>query len=83
MAIRPFPRHSDIAFPTAPRHSDIETPVLAATTPSSSCSSRIRHSLSTIVDGIISNNSFGVLQNENASSFRTLDLSDVMRTLMS
>lgn len=71
-------------FPTAPRHSDIETPALAATTtPSSSYSSRIRHSLSTIVDGIISNNSFGVLQNENVSSFKTFDLSDVMRTLMS
>lgn len=41
----------------------------------SSFSTPIRQSLSYTYDGTISNNSFGVLQNENLYCFRTFDLS--------
>ncbi|KAG2321683.1 hypothetical protein Bca52824_014896 [Brassica carinata] len=58
-----------------PTHSDTETPALAATTPISSFSTPIRQSSSNTADEIVSNNSFGVLQNETVPVSKTFDLS--------
>ncbi|KAG2308180.1 hypothetical protein Bca52824_027928 [Brassica carinata] len=54
---------------------DTETPVLAATTPISSFSTPIRQSSSNTADEIVSNNAFGVLQNETVPVSKTFDLS--------
>lgn len=62
-------------LPADPVHSDIETPALATTTPISSFSTPIRQPSSNAIDEIVSNNSFGVLQNENVSVSKTFDLS--------
>lgn len=61
-------------LPTAPIHSDIATTDIAATTNISSFSTPKRLSLSNTVDEIVSNYSFGVLQNENVSGFKTFDM---------